>query len=123
MNLPTIRTYGRYASANYGAHCLRVDLGNVTVWYSYRTPIAFRVRGADTVIRENDWGPTTEKHMRWIDTDRFMASRIPGEEFERRFEALELNDFGNFLPQEKQEKQSRPARRLKREVTLEEQLV
>ena len=80
--LPTISSYGIYSSSNYGAHCLRVDLPNVTVWFSYKTMVAFRVRGHERVVRENSWGPTTGKHLNAIDGGDKKA-RVSGEEFER----------------------------------------
>ncbi len=35
-----------------------VELGNLVIWFSYSTPIAF-VRGGILTIRENDWSATT----------------------------------------------------------------
>ena len=87
MTLPRIETYGRYKSGNYGAHCLvvsipREELPDIKIWFSYETPIAFREDGR-IVCRENEWGPTTGKHMRWIGVDK--KDRVSREEFERRF--------------------------------------
>lgn len=81
MNLPTIRSYGPYSSGNYGAHSLMVDLGPVTVWFSYQTPVAFTV-GRGLVVRRNDWGPTTGKHLNAIDGGD-KRSRVDSETFER----------------------------------------
>ena len=81
MNLPTIDTYGRYSSGNYGAHCLRVDFDNLTLWYSYSTIIAFRGGGYGRVVRQNDWSTTTGKHLNAIDGGDKKA-RVPGEKFE-----------------------------------------
>lgn len=85
-NLPTFETYGNYSSSNYGAHCLRFCVGSLSVWYSYKTPIAFYHPSTGTVIRQNDWSTTTGKHLNAIDTDKKI--RVTGEEFERRFAAL-----------------------------------
>jgi hypothetical protein len=82
MNLPTIDTYGNYSSGNYGAHCLRVDFDNLTLWYSYNTIVAFRGGEYGRVVRQNDWGPTTGKHLNAIDGGE-KSSRIPGEKFEK----------------------------------------
>lgn len=81
MAMPTIQTYGKYASDNYGAHCLAVSIGGLTVYFSYKTPVAFAVVGR-RVVRENKWGPTTGKHLNWIDNGD-KANRVPGPEFER----------------------------------------
>lgn len=82
MKLPVIHNYGNYSSDNYGANSLRVTIGSLTIYFSYRTPVAFRAFG-EFVIRENDWGSTTGKHLNWIDPDKSV--RIPGEEFEKKF--------------------------------------
>lgn len=89
MTMPTIRTYGHYAGGNYsgrnyGTHALVVELGGVTVWFSYQTPVAFRVQDGKRVVRQNDWSTTTGKHLNWIDGGD-KASRVTGEEFERLY--------------------------------------
>lgn len=83
--LPTISSYGNYSSSNYGAHTLRVDLGPLTVWFSYKTPVAFRAPGTPTIVRKNDWGATTGKHLKWIDgeTSKTAKNRVDGEQFEQ----------------------------------------
>jgi hypothetical protein len=85
--LPTITNYGQYSSDNYGVNSLRVDVGSLTIWFSYKTPIAFQANGS-RIVRQNQWGPTTGKHLNWIDGgDR--KGRISSEEFEAKFaEAL-----------------------------------
>lgn len=82
MKLPKISSYGQYSSDNYGAHSLCVEMPNVTVWFSYQTPVAFQVPGNPRVVRENDWGPTTGKHLKWIDGGD-KSNRVSGQEFER----------------------------------------
>ena len=78
--LPTISTYGNYSSNNYGAHALRVDIGELTVWFSYKTPIAFHKLGHDRVVRVNDWSTTTGKHLNAIDGGD-KKSRVSAERF------------------------------------------
>lgn len=78
--LPQFSTYCNYKSDNYGAHALRFDIGGLTVWFSYKTPIAFCKSGT-TVVRQNQWGPTTGKHLNAIDGGN-KAARIPGPDFE-----------------------------------------
>lgn len=80
--LPKIASYGRYSGDNYGAHCLVVDIGPLTVWFSYRTPVAFHLDGQSRVVRKNCWGPTTGKHLNWIDGGN-KKDRVTEEEFER----------------------------------------
>lgn len=82
MRLPKINSYGNYSNSNYGAHCLCVEMGAITVWFSYQTPIAFQVDGHTRVVRHNEWGPTTGKHLNAIDGgDR--KSRVSGADFEK----------------------------------------
>lgn len=59
-----------------------VTVGDVTVWFSYKTPIAFQIAGNARVVRQNDWSVTTGKHLNAIDGGD-KASRVSGEEFER----------------------------------------
>ena len=73
--------YGNYSSNNYGAHSLAFQLGDVTVYFSYETPVAFEAPGHGLVVRENDWGNTTGKHLNWIDGGDHK-NRLPGSEFE-----------------------------------------
>lgn len=80
--LPKIGNYGQYSSGNYGAHTLVVDVGPVTVWFSYSTPVAFQVDGHARVVHENDWSVTTGKHLNWIDGGN-KRGRVDHETFER----------------------------------------
>ena len=93
-SLPTIGNYGKYNSDNYGAHSLVVSIGPLDVWYSYSTPIAFRIWGHDRVVCLNEWGPTTGKHLNWIDGGD-KAFRVSGEEFEKLWEAQVLPLFAD----------------------------
>ena len=70
MSLPRINSYGQYSSDNYGG---------------YRTPVAFRVDGHNRVVHVNDWGPTTGKHLKWIDgsTSKDAKHRVDGEMFDK----------------------------------------
>ena len=61
-----------------------VELGDFTIWFSYRTPIAFD-DGHQFVIRRNEWGPTTGKHLNIADGGR-GAERIDGDEFKRKLD-------------------------------------
>lgn len=79
--MPKISSYGEYTGNNYGVHCMRVDVGPVAIWFSYRTPVAFHVDGHDRVVRENSWGPTTGKHLNAIDGGDKKA-RVSSEAFE-----------------------------------------
>lgn len=62
-----------------------ISIGPITVYFSYQTPIAFKDANASDPwhwhVRKNDWGPTTGKHLNYIDQD--ASERIDGVEFER----------------------------------------
>ena len=79
--LPNFNNYGEYSSDNYGVNTLRFEVGTLTLWYSYKTVVAFRLGFVDTVVTQNDWGPTTGKHLNWIDGGDH-ENRLPRAEFE-----------------------------------------
>lgn len=81
-NLPSFSNYGQYASENYGVNTLVFDMPNIRVYFSYKTPIAFIDPSGNHVIRKNDWGPTTGKHLNWINPDKSI--RISGAEFKKK---------------------------------------
>ncbi len=87
MSLPKINTYGNYSSSNYGAHCLKIEMGPLTVWFSYQTPIAFQIIGQPLIVRQNDWGPTTGKHLNAIDNGN-KKSRVSAEAFTTTWDQL-----------------------------------
>lgn len=60
----------------------RVDLGALTLYFSYRTCVAFHTPDAGTVVRENKWGPTTGKHLNYLD-DGDKAARLGAGDFAR----------------------------------------
>jgi hypothetical protein len=91
QGLPTIRSYGDYASSNYGAHALEVTIGTLTVYFSYKTPVAFDTPQEGTVCRENSWGVTTGKHLNWIQPDK--KARVKSSDFELQFKKV-LTRYG-----------------------------
>jgi hypothetical protein len=87
MMLPT---WSVYCSNTTSTNALCFDLGRLTVWFSYKTPVAFRPNVGPRqplLVRENDWGSTTGKHLNAIDGGD-KKSRIPGEKFEELLKAL-----------------------------------
>lgn len=62
-----------------------VRLGTLRIAFSYQTPIGYD-DGSGWVVRVNDWGPTTGKHLNQLDSatalDDGYADRIPGDQFE-----------------------------------------
>lgn len=91
--LPSIGSYGEYSSSNYGAHTLKVSMqlpdGSIlTVWFSYETPIAFYSHATGKVVRENSWGPTTGKHLNWVDGGNKKA-RVSSDKFEELWQQVQ----------------------------------
>ncbi len=67
------------------ANFCRIALPHIEIWFSYEDPIAFRTyasisRNSNLVVRKNDWGATTAKHLDFIDSKKI--TRIAGAEFE-----------------------------------------
>ena len=80
-------SYGNYSSSNYGAHCMAIKVGSLTLWFSYDTVVAFRSPKNGFCITKNYWGPTTGKHLNWIHPNKDI--RLDGEDFDTRLkEAL-----------------------------------
>lgn len=86
IELPSISSYGEYSSDNYGAHTLKVHFMSVTLYYSYRTIIAFSSPHDGLVVCENQWGPTTGKHLNWIDGGD-KKSRVNRREFQEKLQS------------------------------------
>jgi len=61
-----------------------LEIGHLTIWFSYETPIALFEGGRGMSVRKNDWGPTTGKHINAIQSDK--TGRVAGFEFEKRLE-------------------------------------
>lgn len=79
--LPSFESYGNYSSNNYGVNALVFTLPDGgLIWFSYKTPVAFAKNG-NRVVRENLWGPTTGKHLNWIDGGD-KAARVSSADFE-----------------------------------------
>ncbi|MCK9568552.1 hypothetical protein M0R72_06395 [Candidatus Pacearchaeota archaeon] len=82
-NLPSFRSYGEYASDNYGAHALQFTDGReITYYFSYKTLVAVCVPGVGLRVLKNYWGTTTGKHLNWIDGGQ-KSNRCTQEEFDR----------------------------------------
>ena len=73
----------------------KINVGALTVWFSYETPIAFKNGTWSTlVVSENVWGPTTGKHLNYIDggTKEAKANRVSSEDFNRALDELGLGE-------------------------------
>lgn len=82
--------YGNYSN-NYGAHCIAIDVGSLTLYFSYDTVVAF-TDDSGLVISENNWGSTTGKHLNAISENKKL--RIPRADFEAKLnEVLKKHDL------------------------------
>ena len=78
--------YGNYSNDNYGSHSMAFrDNFNNSYYFSYDTLVAF-YDDEGLCIRENIWGPTTGKHLNWINKDKSI--RVGSDIFEARLQAL-----------------------------------
>lgn len=101
MNLEThIESYGRYTSHGYGAHTMKVRLNEMTLWYSYETLVAFSTFQDGRKVCQNVWGPTTGKHLNWIDGGSKLAkrNRLPVDQFKKVFQTALAREFGGEVP-------------------------
>ncbi len=69
----------------------KVTLGNLSIWFSYETPVAYRFGYDDIVVRENDWSKTTGKLLNELQPDKSL--RLTGEQFEHQLNTI-LNGNG-----------------------------
>ena len=72
--------------SNYGINSIRVDVGSLTLWFSYKTVIAFQNGWGETLVSENIWGSTTGKHLNWINPDHSV--RLDRDEFKTKLEEV-----------------------------------
>lgn len=77
-------SYGHYESDNYGGHSMAVQIGNLTLYFSYDTVVAFQEEGHCLRVCENVWSVTTGKHLGWLQPDK--KQRIPFDQFKTDLE-------------------------------------
>jgi hypothetical protein len=65
-----------YCEGTTGSNALAVQTGNLTLYYSYQTVIAFRSPEKGLVVSENVWSRTTGKHLNAISGDRIEYSEF-----------------------------------------------
>lgn len=72
------------------ANLTKVDTGDISIYFSYETPVAFEDnRTYELAISENVWSNTTGKHLNSLNPNKDL--RIPREEFEARLDAALAN--------------------------------
>lgn len=84
-NLPEFQSYGKYSSDNYGVNTLQFIMPGITIYFSYQTVVAYYTPEDGRVVSENIWGPTTGKHLNWIEPNHSV--RLSRDVFEAKLEA------------------------------------
>ena len=77
--LPTFDSY--VYDNNYGTNAMRFYYENKTIYFSYKTIVAFNTAQSGLVCRQNDWSTTTGKHLNAIQPDK--SKRVSSDEFEK----------------------------------------
>jgi hypothetical protein len=88
----TIAGYGNYSN-NYGLNAIVVSVGNVDIYFSYKTIIAFRESGK-LFISKNYWGNTTGKYLNAINPNKSI--RIESDKFNAEMMRMLTNHKLNF---------------------------
>ena len=78
--------YGNYSSSNYGSHTQAIQVGRLSLFFSYDTVVAFRSSGHMMVVCENVWSSTTGKHLNWLEQDK--KARVSSEKFDVELKAV-----------------------------------
>jgi hypothetical protein len=76
-------------SGNYGTHSQAIAIGDLTLYFSYDTVIAFKTRDG-AFYSENLWQGTTGKHLNELCQDK--RKRLKREVFEQRLQQT-LKDY------------------------------
>ncbi len=86
--IPEISSYGD----NDSIRCIRVDIPDMTLFYSYTTVIGFYTAKTGRVVCENVWSNTTGKHLNYLEPDK--KKRVKVDEFNRRLQEAVNTLFG-----------------------------
>lgn len=76
MNIPKLHTI----MSNFHVADFSTPRKPLKIYFSYETPIAV-VHDSLMLVRQNDWGVTTGKHLNHISPDKGL--RVPGDVFEK----------------------------------------
>lgn len=91
MRLTAVTAY-----AGNSPQALSLGFGNVTLYFSYRTVIGLNSPLTGSVCCQNEWGPTTEKHMKAAGFSDKNA-RKPYDEFQQVLKQV-LDHYDLLLP-------------------------
>lgn len=85
---------GTYAEPSSKCNTVHLNLGNISLYYSYRTIIAFHTIDEGLVVCSNEWGPTTARHLNLIDGGN-VEDRIDYDEFQDKLYSALERYYGN----------------------------
>ena len=85
LKLVNKSVYAKYNTANYGANAIVLTIGNLTLYFSYDTIVAFENEN-ELVICENVFSNTTGRHLNLI--DRNKKKRISYGQFVSKLEEV-----------------------------------
>lgn len=63
-------------------------VGDLTLWFSYTTIVAFAIPGVGRRVCENVWSQTTGRHLNEIDNGN-KAGRLPRAQFEKELAVVQ----------------------------------
>ena len=92
LNEVSISHYGNYDSKN--PNDIVVTIGQLDIYFSYRTIVAYRTIDQGLICSENVWSVTTGKHLNWIQPDK--EKRLSFDEFQDRLDET-LEGFGLYV--------------------------
>lgn len=73
--------------------CIGVEVGALTVYFSYRTPVAFKWAKRKKKICENIWGSVTGRHLKFIEGSDRKSERMLRNDFEKELQAAFRQNF------------------------------
>ena len=76
--------------SNIASNFHELEIKDITLWFSYKTVVGFRAPKTGFVCIENYWGPTTGKHLNYIQPDK--KKRVSSDKFNEMLEAI-LNEL------------------------------
>lgn len=79
-------------SRSHNNNLTEVQIGDIRIWFSYETPVAFSIGWATPVVSENVWSNTTGRHLASIDGGGKPAAktRVPFSTFELMLKQLNV---------------------------------
>lgn len=87
----TIGNYGENRA--YNGTTVTVQFGAIQYYFSYRTLVAFHAPSTGLVVRKNDFGTTTGRHLNFIDGGA-KKNRLDATTFQEKLETAIAQEHG-----------------------------